>query len=121
MNKPTLADKTTLYWAVARAKRTGKGPYAGLTTEKAIKTLRDLEDSLDGARNVAKRVTNLLDEIILGNGVDKEVNAANFVPIDATVKGKVSKADFQGKTASRIIIDPISLLTINVLIHLIRQ
>lgn len=88
--KLTLEDKTQMYWAMSLAKKQGKGPYHGATTEKAIKVLRDLEDSLGSHRALDSLVTNLLDDIISGNDVSRTpaMKEANFVPLSSTVRGK---------------------------------
>ena len=58
------AGKTLVFWEICQAYNRQEGPRKGLTTEKAIKLLTDLEQDTPFKKEVRAQATMLLNEII---------------------------------------------------------
>jgi hypothetical protein len=69
MNKAkalTLEGKTQLFWNISQAYNRQQGPLNGISTEKAIRHLGEIEEITNKQKIVAQQTTKLLDEIIGG-------------------------------------------------------
>jgi hypothetical protein len=56
--------KTLVYWEISQAYNRQEGPRKGLTTEKAINLLTDIEEHTIFKKEVRVKATSLLNEII---------------------------------------------------------
>ena len=89
-------ERTQLFWEVSKAYCQGTGPLQGITTEKALGILSDLEDSPSLGKNLDTQVTALLDAIISGQR-GKQVpklfgNAAGMMYMEDYTGGEGPKA-----------------------------